>query len=147
MPLTTEAAAALCALIFENSDWANIGDAAGIQNSATTGSFWFSLHTASPTAAGTQTSSEVTFTGYARVAVARNTGFTTTSNASTNAAEVLFGECDGTGATVTHIGVGTDETGAGHLVMYAALTESRAVADGIALRFPAGDLDFTVPTT
>jgi hypothetical protein len=81
------------------------------------------------------------------VSVARGTGFTTSSNATTNAAEILFGECDGTGATVTHVGIGTDETSTGHLVAYAALTESRVVSDGVALRFPAGDLDWTVPTS
>lgn len=57
--------------IFNNADIANIGDASGLQNSATNGNLYISLHTADPTATGNQTSSEATFTGYARQAVDR----------------------------------------------------------------------------
>ena len=66
-------------LLFNNADWANVGDAAGLQNSATAGSFYVALHTADPGDAGTQSTSEASYTGYARVAVARTAGGWTVS--------------------------------------------------------------------
>ena len=56
---------------FNNDDHTNVGDAAGLQNSAAAGNVYVSLHTADP-AGGDQTTSECTYTGYARVAVARS---------------------------------------------------------------------------
>ena len=74
-------------LLFNNTDFANIGDAAGLQNSAAAGSLYVSLHTADPGEAGSQTTSEATYTGYARVAVARSgSGWTVTNNQVQNAA-------------------------------------------------------------
>jgi len=52
MSMTNAAEANLLNLLFLNLDWANIGDAAGLQNSATAGSFYVSLHTADPGEAG-----------------------------------------------------------------------------------------------
>lgn len=60
-------------LYFQNVDHANVGDASGLQNSAGAGNIYVSLHTADP-AGGDQTTSEATYTGYARVAVARGAG-------------------------------------------------------------------------
>jgi len=42
----------LLGLIFTNVDAANVGDAAGLQNSAAAGVFWIGLHTADPGEAG-----------------------------------------------------------------------------------------------
>ena len=74
MSLTNTAEANLLNLIFLNLDWANIGDASGLQNSATAGSFYVSLHTSDPGEAGDQSTNEIAYTGYARVAVARTSG-------------------------------------------------------------------------
>ena len=38
----------LLKLLFNNVDWANIGDAAGLQNSAAAGNFYVRLHTTDP---------------------------------------------------------------------------------------------------
>ncbi len=59
--LTNEAATALLTLIFNNTDWANIGDAGGLQNSASAGSFYLSLHTSSPGETGDQTTNEIAY--------------------------------------------------------------------------------------
>lgn len=134
----------LLKLIFNNDDIALIGDAAGIQNSATAGSLYVSLHTADPGEAGDQTTSETAYTNYARVAVARTTGgWTVTGNAVANAALVQFAQCGATGATLTYFGVGTDSSGAGKLLYSGALTSSLAVSSGIQPQFAAGDLDIT----
>ena len=57
---------ALLNLLFNNVDWANIGDAAGLQNSATAGSFYVRLHSSDPGDAGTGDTNEISYTGYAR---------------------------------------------------------------------------------
>jgi hypothetical protein len=134
----------LLLLIFNNTDIALIGDAAGLQNSAAAGSLYVSLHTADPGEAGDQTTNETTYTNYARVAVARSgVGWTVTSNAVANAALVQFAQCGVTGATLTYFAVGTDSSGAGKLLYSGALTSSLAVSSGIQPQFAAGDLDIT----
>lgn len=45
--MSNAAATAFLLLFFNNTDWANIGDAAGLQNSAAAGSLYLSLHTSS----------------------------------------------------------------------------------------------------
>jgi hypothetical protein len=134
----------LLLLLFNNTDAANIGDAAGLQNSAAAGSLYISLHTADPGEAGTQTTSEGTYTGYARKAVARSgAGWTVTANAVENAAAITFDPCTAGSNTITHFGVGTDASGAGTLLYSGALTASLAVSAGITPEFAAGALDIT----
>ena len=60
--MTTAAANAFLLLFFNNTDWAVVGDAAGIQNSASAGSLYLSLHTASPAEAGDQSTNEISYT-------------------------------------------------------------------------------------
>lgn len=145
MSMTNAAEAALLDLVFLNADWANIGDASGLQNSAAAGSFWISLHTADPTETGTQTTSEAAYTGYARVAVNRTAGgWTRSVSTVSNTALVQFAQCTGGSATVTHFGIGTDSTGAGNLVFKGALTSSLSISNGIQPQFSAGQLTVTV---
>ena len=100
-------------LLFNNVDWPNVGDAAGLQNSATAGSFYVALHSSDPGDAGNQTTNEVSYTGYARVAVARSAGgFTVSGSQVSNAATVQFGECTAGTATATHFSVGLLSAGA-----------------------------------
>lgn len=99
--LTNYAETKILELLFENSDWANIGDASGLQGSSTAGSFYVALFTADPTDAGTQTN-EADYTGYARVAVARSgSGWSTSSDTVDNVAAITFPECTGGSNTVT----------------------------------------------
>jgi len=85
--------AALLDLYFLNTDHANVGDAAGLQNSAAAGSFYLALHTADPGEAGSQNTSEVSYTGYARVAVARSgSGFSRSGSAISLVANADFGQ-------------------------------------------------------
>jgi hypothetical protein len=134
----------LLLLIFNNTDIADIGDAAGLQNSAAAGSLYVSLHTADPGEAGDQTTSETSYTNYARQAVARTAGgWTVTANAVANTALVQFPQCGLTGATLTHFAVGTALAAAGKLLYSGSLTSSLAVSSGIQPQFAAGDLDIT----
>ena len=132
-------------LLFNNVDWPNVGDAAGLQNSATAGSFYVALHTADPTDAGDQTTSEVSYTGYARVAVARSgAGFSVSGAQVSNAATVQFGECTAGSATATHFSVGLLSAGAGDILYSGALSASRAISAGITPLFNPGALQGTV---
>jgi hypothetical protein len=143
--MTNAAEAALLDLLFLNTDWANIGDAAGLQNSATAGSFYISLHTADPGEAGNQSTSEASYTGYARVAVARTAGgWTRTVSTIANTALVQFAQCTGGSSIVTHFGIGTDSTGAGNLLLKGALTSSLSISNGIQPQFAAGAMTATV---
>ena len=145
MSMTNAAEQALLDLLFLNTDWANIGDAGGLQNSAAAGSFYISLHTADPDETGTQTTSEVAYTSYARVAVARTSGgWTRTGSEIANTALVQFPQCTGGSATATHFGIGTDPSGAGNLLLKGALTSSLAISNGIQPQFAAGDLTASV---
>lgn len=149
MSLSNDAENALLDLLFGNTDWANIGDATGLQASSADGSFYISLHTADPGEAGDQTTNEISYTGYARVAVARGAaGWTVSGNAVENAASILFGEMTaGAGGTATYIGIGTDSSGAGNLLFshqISAPVGGILVAVGSTPEIAAGALTVTV---
>lgn len=144
MSATNAFETALLTLYFNNTDHANVGDAAGIQNSATAGSFYVSLHTADPGETGSQTTSEATYTSYARVAVARSgAGWTVSGNNVSNAAAINFPAATGGSNTITHFGIGSDSSGAGNLFFKGALSASLAVSSGITPSFAIGELDVT----
>lgn len=135
---------ALLALVFNNDNAANIGDATGLRGSSTAGSLYVSLHTGDPGEAGSQTTNECAYTSYARVAVARSgAGWTVSGNAVTNAALVQFPQCTGSSETATYFSIGTASSGAGVLLYKGALSASLAISSGIQPQFGAGDLDGT----
>lgn len=112
----------LLKLIFQATAIANIAD-----NAATSPltNLYVSLHTADPGEGGSQTTSEATYTGYARVAVARTSGgWTVTTNNVTNAAAITFGACTAGSETLTHFAVGTAASGAGKILYKGALATS-----------------------
>jgi hypothetical protein len=132
----------LLLLVFNNTAAALIGDASGLQPSATAGSLYVSLHTGDPGEAGDQETNECAYTSYARVAVARSgAGWTVSGNAVTNAALVQFPQCTGSSETATHFAIGTASSGAGKVLYKGALSASLAISSGIQPQFGAGDLD------
>jgi hypothetical protein len=106
------------------------------------------LHTADPGEAGTATTNAPTYTGYAAVSVARDSGGWTicdgtnpyadnaSGNAFKNAAEITFPECTGGSDTLTHASVSVVATG--QILYSGALTASINVSNLITPRFPAG---------
>lgn len=134
----------LLELIFTNLDIANVGDAGGLQNSATAGVFWISLHTGDPGETGNQETSEADYGSYARVSVVRSaSGWTVSGNNVSNAAAISFPEAASGSNTITHFGIGSDETGTGNLFFKGALGSSLAVSTGITPEFAIGELDVT----
>lgn len=142
MSATNAFETALLTLYFNNTDHANVGDAAGIQNSAAAGSFYISLHTADPGEGGSQTTSETAYGSYARVAVARSAvGWTIAGANVSNAAAITFPTASSGPSTITHFGIGSDSSGAGNLFFSGALGASRIINTGITPSFAIGELD------
>lgn len=140
--LTNLAETNLLELLFNNTDWENIGDVAGLQGSTTPDSFYLALFTADPTETGS-TANEATFTNYARVAVARSgSGWTVSGDQVSNAGEAAFPQSGSGPETVTHVGVMTASSG-GDMICHLALDASREVNNGTTVRFSAGQLVFT----
>lgn len=128
------------ALLFNNTDAALIGDAAGLQNSAVAGSFYISLHTADPGEAGDQTTSETSYGSYARQAVARASGaggWTCTVGQAQNVTVINFPQASSGTATITHFGIGTALSGVGKLLYKGTLTPNIAVSTGVTPQIPA----------
>lgn len=145
MSMTNAAEQAFLDLLFLNIDWANIGDASGLQNSASAGSFYISLHTADPGEAGDQTTNETTYTSYARTAVTRDaSGWIRTSSTISNNVGIIFPACTGGFASITHFGIGTASTSTGNLLMKGALTATLSVSNGIQPEFIVGALTAAV---
>lgn len=146
MSLSDSAESDLALLLFNNTTWAGVGDTTGIVGSGAAGSFFISLHTADPGETGNQTTSEATYTGYARVAVARTSAGWTVSGTTTvtNTAAINFAACTAGSNTITHFAVGKASTGTGEIVCSGALTSSLAVSSGITPSFAIGALTITL---
>lgn len=144
MSATNAFETALLTLYFNNTSHANVGDATGVRSSSTAGVYYISLHTADPGETGTQTTSEATYTSYARVSVARSAaGWTISGNSVSNAAAITFPAATGGTNTITHFGIGSDTSGTGNLFFSGALTSSLAVSSGITPSFAIGQLTTT----
>lgn len=143
MAKSTSACNSILALIFNATAWADIAQNDG---SGPLTDLYVSLHTGDPGVGGSQLTNEGTvYTNYLRVAVPRTTlGWDApAAGATANAALIQFAQCGASGATLTHVAIGTASSGAG-LVLYAgALSPSLAVANGIQPQFAAGALDVT----
>ncbi len=125
----------LLLLIFNNTSIAGIGDAGGLIHSTTAGNLYLSLHTANPTAAGDQTTSEIGYTSYVRKSVLRASGaggFTVSSNSATlTDALTSFVTGGGGSGTATYFGVGSASTSTGILLYFGQITPSIVTGSGI----------------
>ncbi len=130
---------ALLEHLFTNADVANVGDATGLRGSSTAGSLYFSLHTATPDETGNQSTNEIAYTSYARVAVARSgAGWTVTGDSVAVDADITFPAGTGGSGTATHWGLGTDSSGAGTLLYYGAISPSIVCGNGVTPKLTAG---------
>ena len=94
-----------------------------------------SLHTADPTDAGTQLSSEISYGGYARVNVVRTTaGWTVTGSSVSPFADITFAEATSGTGTATFFIVGKATSGAGQILYHGAVTPSIVVTTGVTPR-------------
>lgn len=148
MSMSDAAESDLWKLIFQNITWAGIGDATGIVGSTVPGSLYIALHTADPGEAGSQTTSETSYTNYARVGIVRSAvGWTLSGTSPTqvaNAAATTFPQCGATGATLTHFSIGKASSGAGEIIVSAALNAPLTVSNLVTPSFSAGTLVATL---
>jgi hypothetical protein len=122
----------LLKLIFNATAITNVAD-----NAATSPltQLFVSLHTADVGEAGSQTTNEVAYTGYARVGVNRNSGgFTVTANSVSPAANIDFGACTAGTATATHWAVGTASTGVGKVLYKGTISPTISISTGVTPR-------------
>lgn len=123
---------AILNLVFNNTAITLIGDAAGLLASAAAGSLYLSLHTSDPGEAGDQTTNEIGYTSYARVAVARTSGgWTISGDTVTLTATMSFPAGTGGSGTATHFGVGTSVSGAGKLLYSGTISPNIVCGSGV----------------
>ena len=135
----------LLLLVYNNTDIADIGDAAGLQNSAAPGNLYVALHTADPGEAGNASTSECAYAGpYARQAVARSAlGWTVAANQVSNAALIQFPQCSGGSETAKYVSVTVASSGASKILWSGQLSSDLAISSGIQPQFAIGALVIT----
>ncbi|MFA9284027.1 MULTISPECIES: hypothetical protein [unclassified Comamonas] len=113
----------LAKLIFQATAIAGLADNAA---SGALTSLYLSLHTADPLAAGTQTTSEVNYSGYTRIALQRGPlGWTVTGNVVNPTGTAEFPEMTGgANQTATHLCVGTAASGSGKVLVRMTISPS-----------------------
>lgn len=120
----------LLALIFNGTTIPNLAI------NATSGpltSLFVSLHTADPTASGNQTTNEVAYTGYARVAVVRtSSGWLVTGASVSPVGSVIFPTPTGAATQVaTNWAVGVASSGASTILYTGSISPSIAITIGL----------------
>lgn len=99
------------------------------------GFLYVSLHSADPGEGGSQTTSEINYTSYARVAVARDpSGWTVTGNSVSPTNNIDFPTGTGGGGTATHFAIGTDLNGTGKVLYKGAITPNIVCGNGVTPR-------------
>jgi hypothetical protein len=132
MTFSDAAETAILALIFNATAWANMADnAAGTpQTQIAT-----ALHSADPGDSGNQSTSEIAYTSYARVNVARTTGGFTVSGTSPTqvvpVATISFPAGTGGSGTVTHFSYGKTGGGATAIHLSGTVTPNIVTGNGI----------------
>jgi hypothetical protein len=142
MSLSNSAENNLLLLIFNNTTWANVGDATGLRGSTVAGSFYVQLSTGTLGETSDQSTTEAAYGSYARQAVARSSaGWTVSGTAPTqaaNTAAISYPACTSGSETETYFSIGRASSSTGEVLWYGALTASLAVSTGITPSFAIG---------
>ena len=119
-------------LIFQAVAWANYADnAAGTPQT----NIHTALATADPLDAGTMSTSETTYTSYARVNVLRTSGgWTVTTNSVSPVAAIGFPAGTGGSGTVTHFSVGKTGGGTAAILFSGTVTPNVVSGNGVTPR-------------
>jgi hypothetical protein len=110
---------------------------------------YLSLHTGTIGAGGNQTTNEVAYTGYSRVAVTRSSSgaFTAASaGASENGGLLQFGNPTAGSFPInaTHIALGVAASGVGTVIEFSDLASVLVINPNVQPQFAIGTLDFTL---
>lgn len=117
-------------LVFNATAIANLADnAASLPNT----SLYVSLHTSDPGVTGNQTTNEIAYGGYARVAVQRtSSGWTVSTLASTSpAANITFPAGTSGSGTATYFSIGMLSAGAGVILYSGPITPNIICGAGV----------------
>ena len=141
MPKSTTTCNNILKLVFNAVAWANMADNAAASPYT---NLYLSLHTADAGVGNAQTTNEVAYTNYVRIPIVRTTGgWTVATNTAVNLALAQFAQCGVTGATATHVAIGTNVSGAGNVLYTGALSASLTIANLIQPQFAASALVVT----
>lgn len=141
MPKSTITCNNLLKLLFNAVAWANVADNAAASPLT---NLYVSLHTADPGVGNSQLTNEVAYTNYLRIAIVRTAvGWTVATNTAINAALAQFAQCGVTGASATHVAIGTASAGAGNVLYAGALSATLTIANLIQPQFAASALVVT----
>lgn len=136
MAKTTAMATNFLKLLFQAVAWANVADNAAASPLT---NLYVSLHTADPGAAGSQTTSETTYTSYARQAVARTSGgWSVSAGVASPVANIVFPASTGGTPTITHFGIGSSASGAGNLFYSGTVTPNIVVSTSVVQTLTTG---------
>lgn len=129
MSISNTTESAILKLVFNATAWANYADnAAGTPQTNVD----VALHTADPADAGSQSTSEATYTSYARVSVARTTGgWTETTGSVSPVATISFPAGTGGSGTVTHFSTGKTGGGASAILWSGTVTPNIVTGNGV----------------
>ena len=105
---------------------------------------YLSLHSSDPWETGDQTTNEVAYTSYARVALTKASDWNDAGSTFTNANLEQFPTCTGGTATATHFAIGTAASGAGIRLASWVLGSSLSISNGIQPQFPVASLSITI---
>jgi hypothetical protein len=110
---------------------------------------YLSLHSGTIGSGGDQTTNEISYTGYSRVAITTTTGglFDAASGGATsNNAAVSFGNptAGSFPITVTHIALGANSSSTGTVIEYTALDDPLVINLNVQPNLATGVLDFTL---
>ena len=141
MSLSNNAENLLCNLIFRNSGIPNVGNAGGLLPSSADGSLHTSLHTADPGETGSQSTNEISYTGYLRPAATRGSGWTVTSSGVFNAGQIDFPICVGGSGSASFFGLGTVASGAGTLLFSSSFNSPLTIVSGITSFIPVSGMN------
>lgn len=136
MSISNTTETAILALIFNATAWANYADNAASSPQTNVG---LALHTADPGEAGDASTSEITYTSYTRVNVARTTGgWTVTGGSVSPVANIDFPAGTGGGGTATFFSTSksnaTPPTGAQAILWSGTVTPNIVTGNGVTPR-------------
>jgi hypothetical protein len=122
----------LALLFFQATTWDGVAEN---DTTSPVTSWQLSLHTSSAGDAGNQTTNEIAYTSYARVARARTSGgFSVSAGVTTLAANADFPAGTGGSGTASHMGLGTASTSTGSLLIHGTISPSIVCGSGVTPR-------------
>jgi hypothetical protein len=132
MSIANATETAILKLVFQAVAWANYADNAAASPET---NIAVALHTADPTDAGTMASSEIAYTSYARVTVARTTGgWSETTGTVSPVANIDFPAGTGGSGTATHFSTGKTGGGSAAILWSGTISPNIITGNGVTPR-------------